>query len=62
MIKWERMRWAGHVARTGETSAEYRVLVRKFELNRHLENLGVDGDDIKMYLKEMVWEDVGGLI
>ena len=27
MIKWRRMRWAGHVARMGEEMGVYRVLV-----------------------------------
>jgi hypothetical protein len=31
MIKSKRMRWAGHVARTGETSNAYRILVGKPE-------------------------------
>jgi hypothetical protein len=29
VIKWKRMRWAGHVARRGERSGAYRVLVRR---------------------------------
>ena len=28
-IKWRRMRWAGHVARMGERTGVYRVLVEK---------------------------------
>ena len=31
VIKSRRMRWAGHVARMGEESGAYRVLVRKPE-------------------------------
>jgi hypothetical protein len=31
MIKSRRMRWAGHVARIGETRNAYRILVRKPE-------------------------------
>ena len=31
VIKWRRMRWAGHVARMGEKSGVYRVLVGKLE-------------------------------
>jgi hypothetical protein len=31
MIKSRRMRWAGHVARTGETRNAYRILVGKPE-------------------------------
>jgi hypothetical protein len=29
VIKWRRMRWAGHVARMGEERVVYRVLVGK---------------------------------
>ena len=31
VIKWRRMRWAGHVARMGEERGVYRVLVGKPE-------------------------------
>ena len=31
VIKWRRMRWAGHVARLGEERGVYRVLVGKPE-------------------------------
>jgi len=37
------MRWAGHVARMGEESGVYRVLVGKPEENGPLGRLGVDG-------------------
>ena len=43
VIKWRRMRWAGHVARMGEERVVYRVLVGKPEGRRPLGNLGVDG-------------------
>jgi hypothetical protein len=36
MIKWRRMRWAGHVARMGEKRNAYRVLVGKQEGKRPL--------------------------
>ena len=36
MIKWRRMRWAGYVARMGEESRVYRVLVGKPEGKRPL--------------------------
>ena len=36
VIKWRRMRWAGHVARMGEERGVYRVLVGKPEGNRTL--------------------------
>jgi hypothetical protein len=36
MIKSRRMRWAGHVARMGETRNAYRILVGKPEGKRPL--------------------------
>jgi len=36
VIKWRRMRWAGHVARMGEGRGVYRVLVGKPEGRRPL--------------------------
>jgi len=36
VIKWRRMRWAGHVARMGEEMGVYRVLVGKPEGKRPL--------------------------
>jgi hypothetical protein len=36
VIKWRRMRWAGHVARMGERRGAYRVLVGKPEGRRPL--------------------------
>ena len=34
VMKWRRMRWAGHVARMGERRGVYRVLVTKPEAKR----------------------------
>ena len=36
VIKWRRMKWAGHVARMGEERGVYRVLVGKPEGRRTL--------------------------
>ena len=36
VIKWRRMRWAGHVVRIGEERGVYRVLVGKPEGKRPL--------------------------
>jgi len=36
MIKWRRMKWAGHVARMGYERGVYRVLVGKQEGRREL--------------------------
>jgi hypothetical protein len=41
VIKSRRMRWAGHVARTGESKGVYRVLVGKPEKKRPLGRLKV---------------------
>ena len=43
VIKWRRMRWAGHVARIGEGRGVYRVLVGIPEGKRPLGRTGVDG-------------------
>jgi hypothetical protein len=42
VIKSRRMRWAGHVARTGR-SCVYRVLAGKPEEKKHLEDPAVGG-------------------
>jgi len=43
VIKWRRMRWAGHVTRIGEERGVYRVLVGKPKGKNHWGDLGVDG-------------------
>jgi hypothetical protein len=44
VIKSMRMRWAGHVARVGETRNAYnKLLVKKPEGRDHSKDLGVDG-------------------
>jgi hypothetical protein len=43
VIKSRRMRWAGHVARTGEGRCVYSVLVGRPEGKRLLEDLDVGG-------------------
>ena len=54
VIKSRRMRWAGHVARTGERRGVYRVLVRKPEGKRPLGRPRHRWDDnIKMDLQEV---------
>jgi hypothetical protein len=56
VIKSRRMRWAGHVAHTGEKRGAYRILVGRPEgrrpLGRPRHRLG---DNIKMYLIEVGW-------
>jgi hypothetical protein len=42
-IKSRRMRWVGHVARTGERRKVYKVLVGKPKGRKHLEDRVVDG-------------------
>jgi hypothetical protein len=42
-IKSRRMRWAGHVARTGKGRNVYRVLVGKPEGKNYLKDQGTDG-------------------
>ena len=54
VIKWRRMRWAGHVARMGEERVVYRVFVRKPEGRRPLERPRHRWvDNIRMDLQEV---------
>jgi hypothetical protein len=60
MIKSRRMRWAGHVARMGETKYAYRILVRKPEGKRPLGRpKRRRADNIKMDIREAEW---GGVV
>jgi hypothetical protein len=55
MIKSRRMRWAGHVARMGETRNAYRILVEKPEERKTLGRTRRRCmDNIKMDLGEIV--------
>jgi hypothetical protein len=63
MIKSRRMRGAGYLARMGEKSDAYRILVGKPDGKRPLgrpRHRGVD--NIKMDLREIVWVVRSGLI
>ena len=54
VITLGRMRWVGHVARVGERSGTYRVLVGKLEGKRPLVRPRHRWEDnIKMYLQEV---------
>jgi hypothetical protein len=57
MIKSRWMRWAGHVARLGETRNAYRILVAKPERKR---SLGRPRrrcvNDIKVDFREIGWD------
>ena len=54
VIKWRKMRWAGHVARMGEETGVYRVLVVKPEGRRPLGRPRRRWvDNIKMDLQEV---------
>jgi hypothetical protein len=56
VIKSRRLRWAGHVARMGETRGAYRALVGKPEGRRPLERPRRRWqDNIKMDLREVGW-------
>jgi hypothetical protein len=58
-IKSRRMRWAGHVARMGETRNAYRILAGKPEGKRPLGRLRRRWvDNIKMDLREIGWDGV----
>jgi hypothetical protein len=57
MIKSRRMRWAGHVARMGETRNAYRILLGKPEGKRPLGRSRRRWvDNIKMDLREIGWD------
>jgi hypothetical protein len=59
VIKSRRIRWAGHVARKGERTAVYRVLVGKLEAMRPLGRPRRRWEDnIKMGLQEV---ELGGI-
>jgi hypothetical protein len=54
VIKSIKIRWAGHVARTGERRGAYRVLVEKPEGKRSLGRRRLRWDEnIKMDLQEV---------
>jgi len=54
VIKWRRMRWAGHVVRVGEGKGVYRVLVGKPEGRRPLGRPRHKwADNIRMDLQEV---------
>ncbi|KAJ4435343.1 hypothetical protein ANN_17955 [Periplaneta americana] len=56
-IKSRRLRWAGHVARMGESRNAYRVLVGRPEGKRPLGRPRRRWKDIKMYLREVGYDD-----
>jgi hypothetical protein len=65
IIKSRRMRWAGHVTRTGEKRKAYRLLVGNRLLVGKPEGKRPLGrprrrwmDNIRMYLGEVGWGDV----
>ena len=53
VIKWRRVRWAGHVARMCEERGVYRVLVGKPEGKRPLGKPRRRWADIRMDLQEL---------
>jgi hypothetical protein len=56
-LKLKRVRWAGHVARMGETRNAYRILVGKPEGRRALGRPRRRWvDNIKMDLREIGWD------
>jgi len=56
---FRRMRWAGHVIRTGDMRNVYRILVAKPEEKRPLgKSRHRLEDNVRMDLKETGWEGV----
>jgi hypothetical protein len=61
LIRSTRMRWAGHIARMGETRNAYRILVGKPEGKRPLGKPGRMWVNIfKMYFGEIGWDGMTG--
>jgi hypothetical protein len=59
MIKSKRMRWVGHVARTGAKRHAYRILLGKSEGKRPLGRPRRRWvDNIKMDLREIGWDGI----
>jgi hypothetical protein len=58
VIRSKRMRWAGHVARTGERRGAYRILGGRSEGRKHLGDPGVDG---RIILKWILKQWFGGM-
>jgi hypothetical protein len=48
------MIWAEHVAHLGEIRNSYKILFGIYEGKRPLQRHGMDGDNIKMYLRNNV--------
>jgi len=55
VIKSRRMRWAGHVAGTGERRGVYRVLVGKPEGKSHLGDPDIDGSILRRSSGSGIW-------
>jgi hypothetical protein len=50
VIKYKRMRWAGHVARVEERRGACRILVGNLRERDHLEDLCIDGKKILRWI------------
>jgi hypothetical protein len=62
MIETRRMRWAGHVARTGEVRVAYNILVGRPEGRRPLGRpRGLRDDNIRLDLREIGSGDADGI-
>jgi hypothetical protein len=63
VIKWRKMWWAGHVAHIGEIRDVYTVLDGKPKEQRLLRKPGQRWEDnIRLCLREIGWEGVGGFM
>jgi hypothetical protein len=59
LIKSRRMRWAGHVARMGDSRNSYNILVAKSGWKRPLERPRRRWEDnIRMDLREIEWDSM----
>ena len=56
VTKSRTLRWAGHVARMGSGEVHIRFWWGKLIEGDHLEDAGLDEDNIKMDLRDVRWE------
>jgi hypothetical protein len=50
VIRLRRIKWAGNIARVGDTRNAHKILVGKSEKRNHSEDLGIDGKIILEWL------------
>jgi hypothetical protein len=56
VIEPKRMKWAGHIACVGERRNAYNIFIGKPEEKRILEKQRKCEDNIRMHLREILWD------